>query len=163
MIAERAAEVRERIARAAARAGRRPDEVTLVAVGKTFPAETLRAAFHHRGFAFVRILQRCPQYTDQLFVEAVRDPARVELLVHADGIRAPQAERLFANHLAHDPGDLAAAFHSYWNLGNDRPDKRFIVVQDAELSGARLFLATQIGQLVRNGLALLGVEAVEEM
>jgi arginyl-tRNA synthetase len=59
--------------------------------------------------------------------------------------------------------DLAAEFHAYWNLGNDRTDKRFIVNQDAELSGARLFLAAQIGQLVRNGLALLGVEAVEEM
>jgi arginyl-tRNA synthetase len=59
--------------------------------------------------------------------------------------------------------DLAAEFHAYWNLGNDRPDKRFIINQDAELSGARLFLAAQIGQLVRNGLTLLGVEAVEEM
>jgi arginyl-tRNA synthetase len=60
-------------------------------------------------------------------------------------------------------GDLAAAFHAYWNVGNDRPDKRFIVAQDKRLTGARLFLASQIGQLVRNGLALLGVEAVEEM
>lgn len=59
--------------------------------------------------------------------------------------------------------DLAAAFHAYWNLGNDAPAKRFIVAQDAELSAARLFLAAQIGQVVRNGLALLGVEAVEEM
>ena len=72
--------------------------------------ETLRAAFHHRGFAFVRILQRCPQYTDQLFAEAVRDPARVELLVHEDGIRAPQVERLFPNHVTHDPADLTTAF-----------------------------------------------------
>ncbi|PLK25495.1 arginine--tRNA ligase [Novosphingobium sp. TH158] len=59
--------------------------------------------------------------------------------------------------------DLAAAFHAYWNVGNDRPEKRFIVAQDQEVTGARLFLATQIGQLVRNGLAILGVEAVEEM
>lgn len=59
--------------------------------------------------------------------------------------------------------DLAAAFHAYWNVGNDRPEKRFIVAQDAALTAARLYLATQIGQLVRNGLALLGVEAVEEM
>ena len=59
--------------------------------------------------------------------------------------------------------DLAAAFHAYWNVGNDRPEKRFIVAQDPALTGARLYLATQIGQLVRNGLALLGVEAVEEM
>ena len=60
-------------------------------------------------------------------------------------------------------GDLAAGFHAFWNLGNDRPDKRIIVAHDGELSGARLYLAAQIGQLVRNGLALLGVEAVEEM
>jgi PLP dependent protein len=39
------ARVRERIARAAARAGRSPDEVTIVAVTKTFPAEAIRAAW----------------------------------------------------------------------------------------------------------------------
>ena len=59
--------------------------------------------------------------------------------------------------------EVAAAFHAYWNLGNDKPEKRFIVAQDGQLTGARLFLAAQLGQLVRNGLALLGVEAVEEM
>jgi len=59
--------------------------------------------------------------------------------------------------------DLAGAFHGYWNLGNDRVEKRFIVAQNGNLTSARLFLAVQIGQLVRNGLALLGVEAVEEM
>jgi arginyl-tRNA synthetase len=60
-------------------------------------------------------------------------------------------------------GDLAAAFHAYWNLGNDRPDKRYIVAGDPELTSARLFLAIQIGQVLKNGLALLGVEAVEEL
>ena len=59
--------------------------------------------------------------------------------------------------------DLAGAFHAYWNVGNDRPEKRFIVAQDSLLTGARLYLATQIGQLVQNGLAILGVDAVEEM
>jgi arginyl-tRNA synthetase len=59
--------------------------------------------------------------------------------------------------------DLAAAFHAFWNMGNDDPTKRIIVAQDGELTGARLFLAVQIGQIVRNGLAILGVEAVEEL
>ena len=59
--------------------------------------------------------------------------------------------------------DLAAEFHAFWNLGNDDPEKRFIVAQNPQLTGARLFLAAQIGQVVRNGLALLGVQAVEEM
>ncbi|WP_066525979.1 arginine--tRNA ligase [Erythrobacter sp. CCH5-A1] len=59
--------------------------------------------------------------------------------------------------------DLAADLHSYWNLGNDRPEKRFIVEHDAQLTAARLFLAGAIGQVIRNGLGVLGVEAVESM
>lgn len=59
--------------------------------------------------------------------------------------------------------DLAGAFHAYWNLGNDRPDKRFIVADDPLLTGARLFLAAQIGQVLKNGLAILGVAAAEEL
>ena len=59
--------------------------------------------------------------------------------------------------------DLAAAFHAFWNLGNDDQQKRIIVAQKDELTGARLFLGAQIGQVLRVGLALLGVEAVEEL
>ncbi len=59
--------------------------------------------------------------------------------------------------------DLASGFHSYYNLGNDRPEKRFIVAQDAALTAARLFLAAQIGQVLKNGLAVLGVEAAQEL
>ena len=58
--------------------------------------------------------------------------------------------------------ELAAAFHAFWNMGNDDPALR-IITEDAALTQARLFLAVQIGQVVRNGLALLGVEAVEEL
>ena len=43
-LAERAAAIRERIAEAAHRAGRDPEAVTLVAVTKTRPVETVRAA-----------------------------------------------------------------------------------------------------------------------
>jgi pyridoxal phosphate enzyme (YggS family) len=43
-LAERLDRVRRRIAAAAAGAGRDPSEVTLVAVGKTFPAEVVREA-----------------------------------------------------------------------------------------------------------------------
>ncbi len=60
-------------------------------------------------------------------------------------------------------GDLAAAFHSFWNAGNDDPAMRIIQESDPELTAARLFLASQVAQVIRNGLAILGVEAVEEM
>ncbi len=44
-IAANVARVRQRIARAADRAGRHPDEIALVAVSKTFPAKAIRAAY----------------------------------------------------------------------------------------------------------------------
>ncbi len=59
--------------------------------------------------------------------------------------------------------DLAAAFHALWNVGNDRPDRRFLVIEDPQATAARLFLASAIGQIIHNGLAIMGVEAVSEM
>ena len=59
--------------------------------------------------------------------------------------------------------DLAAAFHALWNVGNDRPDRRFLVEDDVASTRARLFLASAIGQIIRNGLGLMGVQAVSEM
>ncbi|MGH9736274.1 MAG: YggS family pyridoxal phosphate-dependent enzyme [Candidatus Acidiferrales bacterium] len=44
-IASNLARVRERVARAAERAGHRADEITIVAVSKTFPADAIRAAY----------------------------------------------------------------------------------------------------------------------
>jgi arginyl-tRNA synthetase len=72
--------------------------------------------------------------------------------------------------MAHEPHriafylyDLAAAFHALWNRGNDDPDRRFLVENNPQLSRARLELALGIGQIIRSGLDLMGVEAAEEM
>jgi arginyl-tRNA synthetase len=72
--------------------------------------------------------------------------------------------------MAHEPHriafylyDLAAAFHALWNRGNDDPERRFLLENNPQLSRARLELARGIGQVVRNGLGLMGVEAAEEM
>ena len=59
--------------------------------------------------------------------------------------------------------DLAAAFHALWNRGNDDPERRFLIENNPQISRARLELARGIGQVVRNGLGLMGVEAAEEM
>ena len=59
--------------------------------------------------------------------------------------------------------DLAAAFPALWNVGNDHPERRFLLDNDAGLSAARLFLAGATGQVIRNGLSIMGVTAVEEM
>jgi arginyl-tRNA synthetase len=59
--------------------------------------------------------------------------------------------------------DLAAAFHAFFNMGNDRPDRRVLIADDAALTCARLYLVEAIGQIIRNGLSVMGVTAVEEM
>ncbi|MEH3048619.1 arginine--tRNA ligase [Sphingomonas adhaesiva] len=59
--------------------------------------------------------------------------------------------------------DLAAAFHAAWNVGNDRPDRRFLISDDPAITAARLSLAAAIGRIIRNGLSIMGVEAVTEM
>lgn len=59
--------------------------------------------------------------------------------------------------------DLAAAFHAYWNAGNDDPERRIFLANAAETTSARLFLATAIGQVIANGLSIMGVAAAEEM
>ncbi|MEG3125730.1 arginine--tRNA ligase [Sphingomonas sp. GB1N7] len=59
--------------------------------------------------------------------------------------------------------DLAAAFHALWNVGNDNPARRFLIADDPVVTCARLFLADAIGQIIRNGLGIMGVQAVQEM
>ncbi len=59
--------------------------------------------------------------------------------------------------------DLAAAFHAYWNSGNDDPERRILLVNSVETTSARLFLAAAIGQVIANGLSIMGVTAAVEM
>ena len=72
--------------------------------------------------------------------------------------------------MAHEPHriafylyELAAQFHALWNRGNDDPARRFLVENNPQISRARLELALGIGQIIRSGLALMGVAATEEM
>ncbi len=58
--------------------------------------------------------------------------------------------------LVHYLRELANAFHTYYNA------EQFIV-EDAELRDARLALVLAVQQVIRNGLALLGISAPETM
>ena len=59
--------------------------------------------------------------------------------------------------------DLAAAFHAYWNAGNDDPERRIFLINSEGTTSARLFLASAIGQVIANGLSIMGVTAAQEM
>jgi len=86
------------------------------------------------------------------------------------GIAAQYPRLIEGAALAHEPhriafylSELAAALHAQWNKGNDDPARRFLLAHDPELSRARLALAASIGQIIRNGLGIMGVAAAEEM
>ena len=70
---------------------------------------TLKAAYHHKGFSLVRILQRCPIWTAAIFEEALRNPDVIELLIHDDGVYVKDLVQIYENTLYHDPRDLNRA------------------------------------------------------
>jgi arginyl-tRNA synthetase len=72
--------------------------------------------------------------------------------------------------LAHEPHriafylyDLASEFHALWTRGRDLPHLRFIINNDAEITKARLAMVQGVVSVLASGLAVLGVQAPDEM
>jgi arginyl-tRNA synthetase len=59
--------------------------------------------------------------------------------------------------------DLAADFHVLWNRGREDATLRFIRAEEPEATRARLALVAATAVVLRSGLAVMGVEPVEEM
>lgn len=88
--------------------------VSFIAQAADWIPETLfdivRAAYHHQGFSFVRIIQRCPEWLPKSLDPWLQDPDRVQLVHHADGIRVSQnLARVYKNQVEHDPLDIHRA------------------------------------------------------
>lgn len=94
-----------------------PISVTLGIGNATFVAQAadwmpdlthdiIQQAFHHRGFSFVRVLQRCPEFLGHRYDEWVQDPERMLLLKHENGLDInPDLGRIYRNQEVHDPSD----------------------------------------------------------
>jgi arginyl-tRNA synthetase len=72
--------------------------------------------------------------------------------------------------IAHEPHriatylyDLAGQFHGLWNKGNEAVALRFLQAENQALSLARLALVRGVGIVIASGLAVFGIEPVEEM
>jgi arginyl-tRNA synthetase len=59
--------------------------------------------------------------------------------------------------------ELASEFHAHWTRGKDLPHLRFIIQNDPQTTMARLALVQGIATVLASGLAVLGVEAPQEM
>jgi 2-oxoglutarate ferredoxin oxidoreductase subunit beta len=72
--------------------------------------ETIKAAYTHQGASFVRIFQRCPHYTANVYQDIQHDPSRVLLMKHEQGIPIDRAiAKVFKNQIEHDPENLTEA------------------------------------------------------
>lgn len=58
--------------------------------------------------------------------------------------------------------ELATSLHSLWNKGNENSELRFIV-DDEELTKARLALIKSVAIVIASGLEIIGIEPVERM
>lgn len=59
--------------------------------------------------------------------------------------------------------ELASALHGHWNRGKDLPQLRFINAGDTKLTLSRLALVRSAATVLASGLAVLGVDAPQEM
>jgi arginyl-tRNA synthetase len=99
-------------------------------------------------------------------LERLSDPAELALMRQI----ALYPRVVEAAAAAHEPHriafylfDLASEFHALYTLGNTKPHLRFIIQNDRQMTVARLVLVQGVVTVLASGLALLGVEAPNEM
>jgi arginyl-tRNA synthetase len=99
-------------------------------------------------------------------VERLTDPGELSILRRI----ALYPRLIEAAAAAHEPHrvafylyELASEFHAHWTRGKDLPHLRFIIQNDPQITAARLALVQGIITVLASGLALLGVEAPDEM
>jgi 2-oxoglutarate ferredoxin oxidoreductase subunit beta len=72
--------------------------------------DILRLAYEHRGFSFVRIIQRCPEFLPKMFEPWLHDPGKTLLLSHKDGLAiGSELARTYKNQIEHDPSNIDRA------------------------------------------------------
>jgi arginyl-tRNA synthetase len=99
-------------------------------------------------------------------LDALKDPAELALIRRM----AAWSRTVEAAAIAREPHriafflqDLAGDFHVLWNRGREDATLRFIRAEEPEATRARLALVAATAGVLRSGLAVLGVEPVEEM
>ena len=72
--------------------------------------QTLRLAYHHPGFSFVRIVQRCPHFVPKLLDPFVTATDQLLVLTHEDGLQLSDAlGKVYKRQEAHDPSNMNRA------------------------------------------------------
>jgi arginyl-tRNA synthetase len=96
---------------------------------------------------------------DETAIARLQEPEEIQLiktLAEYPETVATSAEKLEPHRITFFLMNLAAAFHAYYN-------KHRVLSEDPILSHGRLVLVESIRKVIRNGLALLGVDAPDKM
>ena len=125
-----------------------------------------QSVFRNARAAFPDLPPDIASLAETAELERLADPAERALMRRI--ALYPRAVEAAA--LAHEPHriafylyDLASEFHALWTLGNASPHLRFIIQDDRQTTLARLVLVQGVVTVLASGLALLGVEAPNEM
>jgi len=72
--------------------------------------QIIHEGFKHRGFSFIRILQRCPEFQANRWEPCIQNPDSLLVLTHENGVQLPPAlSRVYKNQMEHDPSDIVEA------------------------------------------------------
>ncbi|HEX8810294.1 MAG TPA: arginine--tRNA ligase, partial [Xanthobacteraceae bacterium] len=125
-----------------------------------------QSVFRNARAAFADLPDDVAELAERADLARLSDPAELALMRQV----ALYPRILVGAAAAHEPHriafylfDLASEFHALWTLGNASPHLRFIIQNDRQLTEARLVLVQGVAAVLASGLALLGVEAPNEM
>ena len=125
-----------------------------------------QSIFRNARAAFADLPVSIADLVDSAELDRLSDPAELALMRRI----ALYPRIVEAASLAHEPHriafylfDLASEFHALYTLGNASPHLRFIIQNDRQMTVARLVLVEGVATVLASGLALLGVEAPNEM
>jgi len=99
-------------------------------------------------------------------IEQLSDPAELVLIRQLAGwprLVESAAEVHEPHRIAFYLQEVAALFHALWNKGKDEATLRFILATEPALTRARLALVRAVAIVIASGLAVIGVEPVQEM
>lgn len=96
-------------------------------------------------------------------LEAAEELALIKALLRYPSVVAGAARAAEPHRVAVYLSELAGQFHAYHHLGAHTPAFRVVRPEEPGLTRARLGLARGVGQVIRNGLGLLGIAAPESM
>jgi len=125
-----------------------------------------QSIFRNARAAFPDLPEDVASLVEGAELERLSDPAEFALMRQI----ALYPRVVEAAAAAHEPHriafylfDLASEFHALYTLGNTKPHLRFIIQNERQMTVARLVLVQGVVTVLASGLALLGVEAPNEM